>query len=376
MKSSLLRQPSLVPVPTFATEANRESQRPAHRSDYSSNPQSAQPLDYQSRLFRNQYVIIHRLGQGGFGTTYFAKDISAAHPLPCVIKQLKYKSKTPIELERSQRRFQREARMMARLGNHSQLPGLLSHFTDDGKFYLVQEHVPGLTISQEVNREGVQTEAQVKQFLREMIPVIRHVHRQSLLHLDIKPPNIIRRSDDDKLVLIDFGAVRRASDEEVDVPVKKRRCAGTIGFSPREQLEGMPTYASDIYALGVTCLYLLTAISPLDLALSPKGQNLRWQDSIELSPYFNCVLAKMLHPDAARRFQNTYELERALNLEPHYEVLKECLTTEAITDQRFAQAQACRLATPLETGSRAQRQAQSIKEWKQHRRQFKTFTPK
>ena len=355
MKSSLLHQPGLPSAGKTASESSSSA--------------------HQARLFKNQYVIIHRLGQGGFGTTYFAKDITAARPLCCVIKQLKYKSQTSIELERSQRRFQREARMMARLGNHAQMPGLLSHFIDDGKFYLVQEHVPGLTISQEVSRRGIQTEAQVKQFLSEMLPIIRHVHRQNLLHLDIKPSNIIRRSDDGKLVLIDFGAVRKAS-QEVDVPTKKRRCAGTIGFAPAEQLEGTPTYASDIYALGVTCLYLLTGISPLDLAMSSNGQNLRWQESVELSPYFTRVLNRMLHADAARRFQNTYELERAMNLETHYEDLKTCLTTETLIGKQFATPEACRLTAPVESGSRAQRQAQSIKEWKQRRRQFKTFTPK
>lgn len=316
---------------------------------------------------------MRRLGQGGFGTTYLAKDISAASPISCAIKQLKYKSRKPMDLEHNQRRFQREARIMARLGNHAQIPSLLSHFADDGKFYLVQEYVPGLTITQEVSRHGVQSEIEVKQFLSEMLPVVRHVHRQGLLHLDIKPSNIIRCSEDNRLVLVDFGAVRRASQEDRAVS-KKRRCAGTIGFSPVEQLEGAPSFASDIYALGVTCLYLLTGLSPMDLALSPQGQDLRWQESVNLSPYFTQVLSKMLHSESARRFQDIGELERALNLESHYDSLKDCLTTEALRDKRFASS-ACRLAEPVEVGSHAQRQAQSIREWKRRRRQFKTFVP-
>jgi serine/threonine protein kinase len=351
-----------------------------------------------THLFKNRFEIIRRLGKGGFGTTYLAQDVSTPQPLPCVIKQLQYKiqpetnppeqslynrAKSAIDQERSKRRFQRETRMMARLGRHNQLPCLLDHFTDGNQFYLVQEHVPGDTLSREIGRSGPQSEQQAKQFLREMIPIIRYIHRQNLLHLDIKPSNIMRRSSDQKLVLIDFGAVRRyprveALDSSDSLGRLRHRTTGTLGFSPSEQLTGQPTTASDIYALGVTCLYLLTKISPIDLATSAKGQNLRWQESVKLSDHFTHILGKMLHPEASRRYQDTNELERALNLENHYPDLKTCLTTEPMTDKTFAPPAACPIVKTgnPENQSLAQRQAESIRHWQQRRRQFKSFTPR
>jgi serine/threonine protein kinase len=344
-----------------------------------------------THLFKNRFEIIRRLGKGGFGTTYLAQDVSTPQRLPCVIKQLQYKiqpetnpseqslynrAKGAIDQERSKRRFHRETRMMARLGRHHQLPCLLDHFTDGNQFYLVQEHIPGDTLSQEIGRSGPQNEPQAKQFLREMIPIIRYIHRQNLLHLDIKPSNIMRRSSDRKLVLIDFGAVRRYP--QVEGLDSNDRTTGTLGFSPSEQLTGQPTTASDIYALGVTCLYLLTKISPMDLATATKGQNLRWQESVQLSDHFTHILGKMLHPEASRRYQDTYELERALNLEDHYKDLKACLTTEPMTDKTFALPAACPILRTgeVENQSLAQRQAESIRHWQQRRRQFKSFTPR
>jgi serine/threonine protein kinase len=363
-----------------------------------------------TNLFNNRFEIIRRLGKGGFGTTYLAQDKSTPQPLLCVIKQLRYqiqpglqpglqpghreqktsiysRAKIAIDQERTKRRFQRETRMMARLGRHNQLPCLLDHFTDNNQFYLVQEHVPGHTLSREIGLSGPQGEPQVKQFLREMIPIIRYIHRQNLLHLDIKPSNIMRRSSDRKLVLIDFGAVRRYAPKEelreaMGVSERGDRTTGTLGFSPSEQLAAQPTYASDIYALGVTCLYLLTKISPIDLATSARGQNLRWQESVSLSEHFTSILGKMLHPEAARRYQDTYELERALNLENHYETLKTCLTTEPMTDKTFAPPATCSILSPNgyadepTSQSLAQRQANAIRQWQQRRRQFKTFTPR
>lgn len=330
--------------------------------------------------FKNKFEIIRKLGQGGFSTTYFAYDNSTAHALPCVIKHLKQRVKahhqlnTNLQLERTNRRFQREARMMARLGRHAQLPRIIDHFSDNNQFYIVQEHIPGRTLSQEIRQDGLKSEQQAKQFLWEMIPIIRYIHRQRLLHLDIKPSNIIRRQSDQSLVLIDFGAVRRYPNDDL-LPTTDR-CVGTIGFSPAEQLAGKPTYASDVYALGVTCLYLLTGISPLDLATAEKGQHLRWQESIQLSEHFTTILEKMLSTDLGRRFQDIEELDRAMTLEAHYDDLKDCLTTEPLTDKTFKSPVACSISDVASAGSQSQRQAASIRRWQQRRRQFKAFTPK
>ena len=367
-----------------------------HRlEDVTSFQDSAGRIQPSERLFKNRFEVIRQLGKGGFGTTYLAQDISTAQSFPCVIKQLKYKSrpaenrsaanqlalgqsKAALTAECIKRRFQREARMMARLGRHHQLPCLLEHFTEGNRFYLVQEYIPGHTLSRELSRSGPQSEQAVKQFLREMMPIVRYIHRQNLLHLDIKPANIMRRSSDQKLVLIDFGAVRHyASETSGKTSGKTDRSCGTLGFSPKEQLAGTPTTASDIYALGVTCLYLLTKISPLDLARSPQGQNLRWQETVNVSDHFARLLSKMLHPEADCRFQDTYELERAMNLETYYEDLKTCLTTEPLASKTAASPEACQIAQPhaAENQLPVQRQADSIRRWQQRRRQFKSFTP-
>ncbi|MFK8186500.1 MAG: protein kinase [Phormidesmis sp.] len=383
MNSSLLKSTEMPSTQSFDLDSFAVDEATSFQ-DASGN------IKAPKRFFKNRFEILRRLGRGGFGTTYLATDLSASHQsggLPCVIKQLKYKIQSAQTLatsprasfiqERIQRRFQRETRMMARLGRHSQMPCLLDHFIEDEQFYLVQEHIPGETISQEIARNGIKTETEVKQFLSEMLPILRYIHRQNLLHLDIKPSNIIRRSSDDTLVLIDFGAVRTYPDNSLSKVTE--RGSGTIGFAPSEQLSGKPTPASDIYALGVTCLYLLTKISPLDLAISPQGQNLRWQESIQasfqqVSPYFTQLLSKMLNPNHTRRFQSIDELERAMKLETHYDTLQDCLNTAPLMDKK--QPSACALPMPTEESHGVQRQAASIRQWKQRRREFKAFVPR
>lgn len=323
------------------------------------------------QLFRDRYEVIRILGRGGFGITHLARDKTLPGSPFCVIKQLFPKVNNPIALERAKQRFRREARILGRLGTHSQLPMLLNYFTFRGEFYLVQEYIHGETLSKEIRKHGAQSEIKVKQFLHEIIPVIQYIHRNRVIHRDIKPPNIIRCRDDQRLVLIDFGAVReylsQDDDTEEESPTPMTQFVGTMGFAPPEQLALRPTYASDIYALGVTCLYLLTGKSPMEFDVDPDTHELRWQKSVHVGPHFFKVLTKMLHPDLEERYRRIDELERALNLEPYYSTLEDCLNTvqrssEETTPENVVDLDVYR--TPI------QRKAAAIRKWR-HRRRLK-----
>lgn len=109
--------------------------------------------------------------------------------------------------------------------------------------------------------------------MNQILPVVRFVHRNRIIHRDIKPPNIIKSSLDSRLVLIDFGAVREFLADIDDVhsyQAPASQFVGTPGFAPPEQLALRPCYASDIYALGMTCLFLLTARTPIEFDQSPR----------------------------------------------------------------------------------------------------------
>ena len=281
------------------------------------------------QLFRDRYEVVRILGRGGFGVTHLARDRMLPGLPLCVIKQLFPKVSHPIALERAKQRFRREARILGRLGSHSHLPMLLDYFTFKGEFFLVQEYVHGDTLSREIRKGGAQKEETVKQFLKEILPAVRYIHRNRVIHRDIKPPNIIRCRDDNRLVLLDFGAVRECLHHDDDpgdhAASPTTHFVGTMGFAPPEQLALRPTYSSDIYALGITCLYLLTGKSPLEFDVDPGTQALGWQRSVNVSKPFERLLAKMLTTDLAERFKRIDEVQHALELDAHYNNLELCL---------------------------------------------------
>jgi serine/threonine-protein kinase len=282
------------------------------------------------QLFRDRYKVLRVLGRGGFGVTFLARDASLPyHPL-CVIKQLCPKVNDPLTLERARKRFEQEAKTLSKLGSHAQIPQLLDYFEADGEFYLVQEYVRGSTLTREIRRYGPQSETVVKRFLLEMLPLLRYIHSHRVIHRDIKPQNIIRCRDDGRLVLIDFGAVKEqiARLEDTSQRAPTTHFIGTVGFAPPEQLSMRPVYASDIYALGVTCVYLLTGKSPFDFDYDPATGEIDWQGSAQVSEHFGRVLTKMLHHAPRDRYPSAEALLRALNLEPYLDSLSDCMAVQ------------------------------------------------
>jgi serine/threonine protein kinase, bacterial len=270
-----------------------------------------------SLLLRDRYRSSRILGRGGFATTFLAVDEGLPGLPTCVIKQLRPVLNSAHVLEMSRELFQREAATLGKIGNHPQLPRLLDYFELGTDFYLIQEYVSGATLQQEVRRSGQFDEAMTKEVLREVLPILDYLHEQQVIHRDIKPANIIRRSIDKKLVLIDFGAVKdQVSQAAANNPENTTLTAfavGTPGFAPPEQMAMRPVYASDIYSLGITCIYLLTGKSPKDLNYSQTTGELEWQSRVKISAPFQRLLEKMLEVSLRDRFQNAQEITKALD---------------------------------------------------------------
>lgn len=269
-------------------------------------------------LVKNRYRVTKSLGQGGFGATFVAIDISLPGEPICVIKQLRPNNNHEKFLRMARELFEREARTLGKIGNHPQIPRLLDFFEERQNFYLVQEYVSGNTIHQEVRQRGLFKEDKIRAFLLEILPIITYIHSQQVIHRDIKPANILRREQDGKLVLIDFGAVKNyvakiEIQEEVEQASNTQFAVGTSGYAPPEQLAMRPIFASDIYALGVTCVYLMTGKSPKDIEYNPSTGEMMWQKYVQLGKHMTQVLGKMLEVSVRYRYQSAEEVLRALS---------------------------------------------------------------
>jgi serine/threonine-protein kinase len=274
-----------------------------------------------------------------------------------VLKQLQPSSNSVYVLQMARDLFEREAQTLGRIGNHPQVPRLLDYFEADQQFFLVQEYVAGATLQQEIKKNGPFTEASVKQLLSELLPILDYVHNHQVIHRDIKPANLIRRTHDRKLVLIDFGAVKNHTGAMVDNAsehtVFTAYAVGTPGFAPPEQMAMRPVFASDIYSLGVTCVYLLTGKSPKDLSYDPATGELMWRQKTNVSEHFAQVLGKMLEVSVRHRFQTAQEVLHALELEPYLDSLASSLNSVSIRSDSPSQGKPQSALSPTQRAALA-----------------------
>ncbi|XWK89920.1 MAG: serine/threonine-protein kinase [Phormidium sp.] len=282
------------------------------------NPDNAKfCLSCGSRLIlKDRYRPMQLIGQGGFGKTFLAIDEGTSDKVRCVVKQLYLQNNNTLVVKKAIQLFHQEAQRLTELGEHPQIPSLLAHFEQQKQLYLVQEFIPGKTLEKELQEKGVFNEFQIWELLKDLVPVLKFVHDRHVIHRDIKPANIIRRQTDGKLFLIDFGVAKLITDSAL---FRTGTAVGTAEYVAPEQMKGKALPASDLYSLGVTCIYLLTGVSPFDLS-DIANNTWVWRDFLpkgsSVSDRLTKILDKLIKPAISQRYQSVGDVLLALTTVP------------------------------------------------------------
>ncbi|MCL6754806.1 protein kinase [Nostoc sp. CCCryo 231-06] len=274
-----------------------------------------QPPITVGTVLQNRYRIIQILGQGGFGRTYLAEDQRRFNEL-CAIKELISTATEALAWEKAQELFHREAAILYQI-EHPQIPKFRERFEQDQRLFLVEDYVAGQTYQTLLaKRQAVGqtfTEAEVLHLIKLLLPVLEHIHSRGIIHRDISPENIILRDSDAKPVLIDFGVVKelatRLRSPERAMP---ETTVGKLGYSPSEQMQTGGAYpSSDLYALAVSAIVLLTGKEPRDL-FDENQLTWNWQRWATVNPRFAVVLNRMLNHIPSDRYQSAATVSQAL----------------------------------------------------------------
>ena len=233
-------------------------------------------LRADSTLQSGKYRIIKKLGQGGFGITYLAENTLLEGKV--AIKEFFFKEYCERDdstscvtiptsgnreiVERFKQKFIKEARTIFSL-NHPNIVRIHDVFEENDTAYYVMDYIEGESLGDMVKRRGAIPEAEALGYVKDVASALEYIHSKNINHLDIKPGNLMKRKEDGRIIVIDFGVAKQYA------AVISEGCTPaciSYGYSPAEQYRknGVQSFSpqSDVYALAATLFKLLTGSTP------------------------------------------------------------------------------------------------------------------
>jgi WD40 repeat protein len=261
-------------------------------------------------FLQERYRLLKLISQGEFDKTFLAVDESQFPAVACVVQEFSLQIVD----------FERRAQVLKEIGKHPQIPAIIAYFQQEGYFYLVQEFIEGSNLAEVLEDEGVFSESQIWQLLENLLPVLKYISDRHIIHCNIKPENIICTKAGD-FVLVNLATAKIKTEFEF---LTDECSFGSPEYAAPEQTKGKCVFASDLYSLGVTCIYLLTHILPFDL-FDVANNCWAWRDYLTtgVSDRLAKILDKLLSNAVNRRFQLADEVLQAMGIKsplptPHF----------------------------------------------------------
>lgn len=214
-------------------------------------------------VLNGRYEIVRRIGGGGMGAVYLAKDRNLGDA-PRAVKEMVESHLDPAQHEKAIGDFKRESLLLTSL-EHPSIPTIYDYFYDEtlGRFYLVMKYISGGDLASRMRAAvgGRIDEKTVTDWGMQVADVLDYLHSRPkpIIYRDLKPANLMIDGNTSRVMLIDFGIARWVSQQEKGVTA-----VGTMGYAPPELFSGRVQPASDVYSLGATMFHLLTGADPQD----------------------------------------------------------------------------------------------------------------
>lgn len=271
----------------------------------------------QGFVLKGRYAIRSTIGQGGMGRTYLAQDLERFNET-CVLKEFIPPQDSQEVTEKAKELFRREASVLYQI-RHPQVPEFRATFESEGRLLLVQDYVEGKNyrnlLLDRLKTGQTFSENEIFALMQQLLPVLSYLHSHNIIHRDISPENLMLRSQDQLPVLIDFGVVQETTaklNSQMGIPAAT--VAGKAGYAPPEQLQSGNAYAnSDLYALAVTSIVLLTGKEPSEL-FDSTNLAWNWQQFANVNPAFARVINQMLSYKPTNRYRSADEVSQALQV--------------------------------------------------------------
>jgi eukaryotic-like serine/threonine-protein kinase len=265
-------------------------------------------------VLNSRYEIVRRIGGGGMGAVYLAKDRNLGDA-PRAVKEMVESHLDPSQHEKAIGDFKRESLLLTSL-EHPSIPTIYDYFYDEarGRFYLVMKYISGGDLASRMRAAvgGRLDEKTVTDWGAQIADVLDYLHSRPkpIIYRDLKPANLMIDGNSGRVMLIDFGIARWVTQQEKGVTA-----VGTMGYAPPELFSGRVQPASDVYGLGATMFHLLTGADPQDnpLLIFDFAKNPRPRQIVpSLSSEMEQILMRCVEYKPDDRYHSARDLRNAL----------------------------------------------------------------
>ena len=231
-----------------------------------------------SQIVAERYGIVKQLAANRNSQTFLVRDLHSPGQPDCVISRLDLPIDDAIARLEIAQRFEAEAEALSQVSEHGCIPELLDYFEEDSAFYFVHSPIEGHTLAEEFATSVSWSDQQVVALLNDLLSTLDFVHHRGLLHLDIQPSNLIRKSSDRRIAIAGFsGFWQKSARLIVPFPtVGTPSIFEPSAYMPDEQIAGFPQPSSDIYAVGLVAIEAITGHPLGAIAAHPQTRELYW----------------------------------------------------------------------------------------------------
>ena len=256
-----------------------------------------QPLQAIGKTIGGKYRMVKYLGGKEEVHSYVAENLEDTS-VRYYLEILKLDSSIASSLPEITHKIMAGFNRLSVVDKQQRIPRIVEYFVDESQIYIVQEYIEGKSLAQIVEDRFILSESEVIEILLDAAIALNPFHRQQIIHGNLKPSSIIKRNDG-KVALVDFSLVNEAIDLLPD---------SNTGYIAPEQIAGRATYVSDIYALGLTAIHVLTGTSPQKLEKNPHTGELLWHRKARIGPGFAKIIDRMICLDKNQRYQSLNKL--------------------------------------------------------------------
>jgi eukaryotic-like serine/threonine-protein kinase len=261
-------------------------------------------------ILHSHYQIVKVLGIGKSGTTYLAKDLDLIDSPFYVVKKIEHIHSSAEIPQLAEKLFEIQGSIAYQLGQHPQIPTLITKFEVDGNRYLVREYIDGELLSKELTPGAIWSQTQVCDFLMDLMEILKFVHSFKYIHQDINPHNIIRHHEDGKFNLIGYSCIKDLGSTWQNLPDNDARNINDPSYVPYEQEQNVPKLTSDLYAVGAIAIQALMGRYPIEK--DAYSYELKWRDEVQIDLKLVEIINRMVRPDYRNRYQSANEVLDAL----------------------------------------------------------------